>query len=79
MASVLGMHDAGKPAPWRWCFYVGAAVLTAVVIALVPVVRGSEWLHAALPSLARAPPAVDGVMSLYPILVHQTASALEQP
>ena len=32
MAWVLGMHRAGQPAPWRWCFHVGAAVLTAVWI-----------------------------------------------
>jgi O-antigen/teichoic acid export membrane protein len=39
-----------------WCtgFLTFSAVLTAAVIALVPVVQGSEWLHAALPSLARA-------------------------
>jgi sugar phosphate permease len=30
MAWVLGMHGPGEPAPWRLCFYVGAAVLSAV-------------------------------------------------
>jgi len=28
MAWVLGMRGNGEPDPWRWCFYVGAAVLT---------------------------------------------------
>ena len=30
MAWVLGMHAVGEPAPWRRCFFVGAAVLAAV-------------------------------------------------
>lgn len=29
MAWVLAQRSAGEPAPWRWCFYVGAAVLAA--------------------------------------------------
>jgi OPA family sugar phosphate sensor protein UhpC-like MFS transporter len=27
---VLGMRGDGEPDPWRWCFYVGAAVLTVI-------------------------------------------------
>lgn len=27
MAAVLDHHEKGAPAPWRWCFYVGAAVI----------------------------------------------------
>jgi sugar phosphate permease len=30
MAWVLDHHLAGEGAPWRWCFYVGAGVLTLV-------------------------------------------------
>jgi OPA family sugar phosphate sensor protein UhpC-like MFS transporter len=30
MAWVLGMHEQGAPAPWRMCFFVGAAVLAGV-------------------------------------------------
>ncbi|MEZ4366667.1 MAG: MFS transporter [Kofleriaceae bacterium] len=30
MAWVLGMHGDGEPAPWRWTFYAGAAVLSVV-------------------------------------------------
>lgn len=30
MAWVLGMHAPGEPAPWRLCFYAGAAILTVV-------------------------------------------------
>jgi O-antigen/teichoic acid export membrane protein len=39
-----------------WCtgFLTFSALLTTAVIALIPVVQGSEWLHAVLPSLARA-------------------------
>lgn len=32
MGWVLSMHDEGMPAPWRWCFFVGTAVLAAVWI-----------------------------------------------
>lgn len=28
MAWVLNAHTANEPAPWRWCFYVGAATLS---------------------------------------------------
>jgi O-antigen/teichoic acid export membrane protein len=39
-----------------WCtgFLTFSALLTTAVIALTPVVQGSEWFHAVLPSLARA-------------------------
>jgi OPA family sugar phosphate sensor protein UhpC-like MFS transporter len=30
MAWVLGMHEKDAPAPWRMCFFVGAAVLAAM-------------------------------------------------
>ena len=30
MAWVLGRHGPGEPSPWRYCFFVGAAVLTVV-------------------------------------------------
>ncbi len=30
MAWVLAQHEEGEPAPWRWCFYTGALVLTFV-------------------------------------------------
>lgn len=30
LAWVLNQHEPGEPAPWRACFYVGAAVLTLV-------------------------------------------------
>jgi len=35
MAWVLGMHAPGEPAPWRRCFFVGAAVLSAVWVQFV--------------------------------------------
>lgn len=30
MAAVLDHHDKGAPSPWRWCFYVGAAVIAVM-------------------------------------------------
>ena len=32
MAWVLDRHAPGQPAPWRWCFFVGAAVLAPIWI-----------------------------------------------
>ncbi|MBX3156470.1 MAG: MFS transporter [Deltaproteobacteria bacterium] len=32
MAWVLSFHDEGAPAPWRWCFFVGGAVLIGVLL-----------------------------------------------
>jgi sugar phosphate permease len=32
MAWVLGMRGDGEPDPWRWCFFLGAAVLSVIAL-----------------------------------------------